>query len=173
MRRNFKMMTKTDIERIVDERLAEMRRQMIEELQGQVESEDRPKTIWDLDINDRETYYRILGDGNIDKLFFNTNHDKQARRVGNAFLTREEADFELERRKIETIMRKYSRPYVEDEENWYIGYSHKAGKIVIETHCTLVDRNPHFETKEIAQQVIDEIGKSRLKKYWFRIEDDE
>lgn len=167
------MMTKTDIERIVDERLVEMRKQMIEELQGQVESEDRLKTIWDLNIEDGETYYRLFGDGDIDRLVFNADNDERARVIGNAFLTFEEAEFEKERRKIEAIMKKYSRPFKYEEENWYIGYSHKVGKIVIEAHYTLVDRNPHFETKEMAQKVIDEIGKSRLKKYWFKIKDDE
>ena len=166
------MMKKTDIERIVDERLVEMRKQMIKELQGQVESEDRLKTIWDLNIEDEERYYRLFGDGDIDRLIFNADNDERARDIGNAFLTFEEAEFELERRKIEAIMKKYSKPFEYEEENWYIGYSHKVGKIVIEAHYTLVDRNPHFETKEMAQKVIDEIGKSRLKKYWFRVQDD-
>jgi len=85
MRRNFKMMTKTDIERIVDERLAEMRKQMIEELQGQVESEDKSKAIWDLNIEDGETYYRLFGDGDIDRLVFNADNDERARVIGNDF----------------------------------------------------------------------------------------
>ncbi|WP_455105052.1 hypothetical protein [Peptostreptococcus sp.] len=166
------MMSKVDIERIVDERLAEIRRHMIEELQGQVENEDNPKTIWDLKVEDRETYYRIYGDGDIDKLFFSADNDKQAREIGNAFLTFEEADFERERRKIETIMRKYSRPFKYREYNYYIKCNHDDGMLRINSYEVISSGEPYFETREIAQKVIDEIGEDKLKKYWFRIEDD-
>lgn len=163
------MMVKTDIERIVDERLAEMRRQMIEELQGQVESEDKSKTIWDLKIEDEERYYRLFGDGDIDRLIFNADNDERAREVGNAFLTKEEAEFEAERRRIEAIMRKYSKPFENEEENHYICYDYVYGSVEIRTNYTITDRNPYFESEEIAQKVIDEIGEDRLKKYWFGI----
>ena len=133
---------------------------------------DKPKTIWDLKVENGEIYYRLFGDGDIDRLGFSADNDENARDIGNAFLTFEEAEFERERRRIEAIMKKYSKPFEYEEENWYIGYSHKVGKIVIEAHYTLVDRNPHFETKEMAQKVIDEIGKSRLKKYWFGVKDE-
>ena len=146
----------------------------IENLQALLEDiKDKPKSIWDLDIAGGKEYYVLWTDGHIDANDFISHLDEKKRDMGNAFLTREEAEFELERRKIEAIMKKYSKPFEYEEENWYIGYSHKVGKIVIEAHYTLVDRNPHFETKEMAQKVIDEIGKSRLKKYWFKIKDDE
>lgn len=167
------MMTKTDIERIVDERLAEMRKQMIEELQGQVESEDKSKTIWDLNIEDGETYYRLFGDGDIDRLVFNADNDERARVIGNAFLTFEEAEFEKERRKIEAIMKKYSKPFENEEENHCICYDYVYGRVEVRTNYTIADRNPYFESEEIAQKVIDEIGEDRLKKYWFRVQDDE
>ena len=141
-----------------------------EELQEQIPS--KHKTIWDLDIVDKEGYYRLYGDGRICHLSFNGYMDAHYRKAGGAFLTLEEAEFEAERREIGAIMRKYSKPFEYEEENWYIGYSHKVGKIVIEAHYTLVDRNPHFETKEIAQKVIEEIGKDRLKKYWFGVRDE-
>lgn len=167
------MMKKTDIERIVDERLAEMRRQMIEELQGQVESEDNPKTVWDLKIEDEERYYRLFGDGDIDRLIFNADNDERARDIGNAFLTFEEAELEKERRRIEAIMKKYSRPFENEEENHCLCYDYASGSVEIRTNYTITDRNPYFESEEIAQKVIDEIGEDRLKKYWFGIKDDE
>ena len=144
-----------------------------EELQEQIDNNDNPKTIWDLGVRNGEKYYLLSSNGVVVEYPFCNKSDEDARDMGSAFLTIEEADFERERRKIEAIMKKYSKPFEYEEENWYIGYSHKVGKIVIEAHYTLVDRNPHFETKEMAQKVIDEIGKSRLKKYWFKIKDDE
>ena len=170
----------TDIEKYINSRIEEFEKEMNkkrEEFKQNINEEvaqmTKPKTIWDLDIEDGEEYYHLYGDSVVAKLSFGNHYDERAREVGNAFLTKEEAEFEAERRRIEAIMKKYSRPFKYEEENWYIGYSHKVGKIVIEAHYTLVDRNPHFETKEMAQKVIDEIGKSRLKKYWFKIKDDE
>lgn len=66
-------------------------------------------------------------------------------------------------------MGKYSKPFEYGEDNYYIGYSHKVGKIEINTHYTLVDRNPHFESEEVARKVIEEIGEDALKTYWFRV----
>ena len=167
------MMTKTDIERIVDERLAEMRKQMIEELQGQVENEDRPKSIWDLDARDREKYYRLYGDGRIYSLSFDSYIDEDVGNIGNAFLTEKEAEFELERRKIEAIMRKHSRPFKYSDNNYYIEYDHILKHINIDFLHTYNWGVPYFESERMAQKVIDEIGEDRLKKYWFRVQDDE
>lgn len=167
------MMTKTDIERIVDEKLAEMRKQMIEELQGQVESEDRLKTIWDLDVRDREKYYRLYGDGRIYNLSFDSRIDEDVRNIGNAFLTEKEAEFEGERRKVEAILRKYSRPFKDEEDNYCILYFHDEKKVDVGYYSVTDYGLPYFESEEIIQKVIDEIGEDRLKRYWFGIEDDE
>lgn len=75
-----------------------------------VEAEQKPKTIWGLKKEDGEDYYRLYSDGDIEQVVFYTDYDEQARDIGNVFLTREEAEFECERRKVEVIMRKYSRP---------------------------------------------------------------
>lgn len=170
--RDFKMMSKTDIERIVDEKLAEMRKQMIEELQGQVESEDRLKTIWDLNARDGEKYYRLYGDGRIYRLSFDSYIDEDIRDIGNAFLTEEEAEFELERKKIETTMRKYSRPFKCSENNYYIEYDHIVKHINIDFLHTYNWGVPYFESEEVAQMAVDEIGRDRLVEYWFRVQDD-
>lgn len=94
---------------------------------------------------------------------------KKKRDMGNAFLTREEAEFELERRKIEAIMKKHSRPFKYEEDNWYIEYSHYSKHISIdalsEYDCGII----YFESEEIARDVINKIGEDRLKKYWFRV----
>ena len=152
-----------DETKVFEERL----RAKAEELQEQMT--DKPKTIWDLSIEDGERYYRLFGDGDIDRLVFNADNDEWARDIGNAFLTFEEAELEKERRKIEAIMKKYSRPFKHDEYNWYIECSHYSKHISIdalyEYDCGIV----YFESEEIAQKVIDEIGEDKLKKYWFRV----
>ena len=164
------MISKELEEFIKDETKAfeERLRTKAEELQEQIP--DKPKTIWDLDMKDGERYYYLSSNGVIGQGIFNTCYDKGIRALGNTFLTREEAEFELERRKIETIMKKYSRPFTKNKRNYYIYYDCAFGAATIDIYHTVTDGVPYFESREIAQQVIDEIGEDRLKKYWFGVE---
>ena len=141
----------------------------IENLQALLEDiKDKPKSIWDLDIAGCKEYYRLHWDGDVEQSLFNTLYDRCIRAMGSAFLTKEEAEFERERRKIEAIMKRYSRPFEHDEDNWYIEYSHYSKHIGIdalyEYDCGII----YFESEEIARDVINKIGEDRLKKYWFR-----
>lgn len=165
------MISKELEEFIKDETKAfeERLRAKAEELQGQIDNNDKPKIIWDLNIEDGERYYRLFGDGDIDRLVFNADNDERARDIGNAFLTFEEAELEKERRKIEAIMKKYSRPFTICKRNYYIYYDYGMDKVIIDKYYSVSDGIPYFESEEIAQKVIDEIGKDKLKKYWFRV----
>ena len=142
----------------------------IENLQALLEDiKDRPKNIWDLETKDRETYYRLCGNGCVCSDFFSSITDKDIRDMGNAFLTKEEAEFERERRKIEAVMRRYARPFKHEEDNWYIECSHASKHIGIDALCEYDCGIIYFESEEIAQMVVDEIGRDRLIKYWFNV----
>lgn len=166
-------MLKADIEKYVIERTEAFKKELNEEVKQMITeaNQGQVKSIWDLKIADRETYYRIYGDGDIDKLFFSSDNDEQARDIGNAFLTREEADFELERRKIEAIMRKYSRPFEDGKTNYFLVCNRDGKTAEIDYYWSIDCGVPYFESEEIAQKVIDEIGEDRLKKYWFGVEE--
>jgi hypothetical protein len=141
----------------------------IENLQALLEDiKDKPKSIWDLDIAGGKEYYVLWTDGHIDANDFISHLDEKKRDMGNAFLTREEAEFELERRKIEAIMKKHSRPFKYEEDNYHLKYFYRSGSICILNSWEFNDGLLYFESKEIARKVIDEIGIDRLKKYWFR-----
>lgn len=162
-----------DIKKYVIERTEEFKKELNEEVKQMIKEADQGqvKSIWDLKKADRETYYRIYGDGDIYKLFFSSDNDEQARDIGNAFLTREEADFELERRKIEAIMRKYSRPFEDGKTNYFLVCNRGGKTAEIDYYWSIDCGVPYFESEEIAQKVIDEIGEDRLIKHWFRIKE--
>lgn len=142
----------------------------IENLQALLEDiKDKPKSIWDLDIAGGKEYYILWTDGHIDTDFFTSCLDETKRNIGNAFLTKEEAEFELERRKIEAIMKKHSRPFKYEEDNYHLKYFYRSGSICILNSWEFNDGLLYFESKEIARKAIDEIGIDRLKKYWFRV----
>lgn len=96
---------------------------------------------------------------------------KKRRDAGNAFLT-EEAEFERERRKIEAIMRRYARPFVKDEANWIIEYQYQDKEIYAYWYGNYHAGAPCFESEEIAEKVIEEIGEDRLLKYWLGVKDE-
>ncbi len=97
--------------------------------------------------------------------------DRSRLEIGNVYKTREEAKFECERLKVLAIMKKYSRPFVQGDENYYMELNHKRDNIEVSSYFLYDSGVYHFESEEMAQRAIDEIGKDRLKKYYFRIED--
>ena len=155
-----------DIRKLIDDNWEDIKELIVKK----TEAEQKPKTIWDLDtVNRVEEYYYITEDGEIETTYFDSFYDEKIRSLVNAFLTEEEAEFECERRKIEAIMRKYSKPFEAAEENYCIVYYHDEKKINI-SHYSVVDYGiPYFESEEMAEKVIDEIGEDRLKKYWLRV----
>ena len=96
-----------DIRKLIDDKWDEIK----ELIAQKVEVEQKPKTIWDFNSNDRDSYYYIDEFGYLRPDWFDEGYFEIRRDLGNAFLTEEEAEFELERRKIEAIIRKYSRPF--------------------------------------------------------------
>ena len=109
-----------DIRKLIDDNWEDIKELIVKK----TEAEQKPKTIWDLETKDSKEYYRIEVSGGIEESYFDATYDEYVREAGNAFLTREEAEFELERRKIEAVMRKYSKPYEAGENNYCILYFH-------------------------------------------------
>ena len=156
-----------DIRKLIDDNWEDIKELVIEK--AEAEQKLKPKTIWDFNTNDRDSYYYIDEAGYLRPDWFDEGYFEIRRDLGNAFLTEEEAEFELERRKIEAIIRKYSRPFKSSEANYYIEYYPEDKIIKVYSYTYSNHGMHHFETKEIAQQVINEIGEDRLKKYWFGV----
>lgn len=154
-----------DIRKLIDDNWEDIKALVIEK----AEAEQKPKSIWDLKKEDGEQYYvlRTTGDINIDN--FSSRLDEYIREAGNVFLTREEAEFEAERRKVEAVIRKYSRPFKLNEGNYVIKHNVTFKMVEIGLFGATDYGIPYFESKEIAQKVIDEIGEERLIKYWFDV----
>lgn len=158
-----------DLKKIIEDNWEDIQALIIEK----VEAEQKPKSIWDLDIEGGGEYYYVDSNGGVGLSYFDSVYDEQTREIRNAFLTREEAEFELERRKIEAIMGKHSGPFTMGKKNWTIVYYYTQDKVMLGSYTDWVFRTPYFESEEVAEKVIDEIGEDRLKKYWFGIKNDE
>ena len=137
----------------------------------------KQKTVWDLKNGDE--YYYINMCGNVDLTTFSNdtyNADKKIIEVGNAFLTKEEAKHEAERRKCEAVLLKYgTRNFMSFEyydDKYYIMYNNTVENVYVDC-CNFMQRQGsiYFKTEELAQKAIEEVGEDRLKKYVFNVKE--
>ena len=156
-----------DIRKLVDDNWDEIKELIAQK--AEAEAEQKPKSIWDFNSNDRDSYYYIDEFGYLRPDWFDEGYFEIRRDLGNAFLTEEEAEFELERRKIEAIMRRYSRPFKNGECNYIVVCDTEDYMTFIRVAQFHYLGGPVFASEEIAQKVIDEIGEDRLIKYWFGV----
>lgn len=155
-----------DIRKLIDDNWEDIKELIVKK----AEAEQKPRTIWDLDtVNRVEEYYYITEDGEIETTYFDSFYDEKIKSLGNAFLTNVEAEFEVERRKVEAIIRKYSKLFEAGKPNYVLVYNHSTKTTVVDCYRFMDCSSPCFESKEIAQEVINEIGKNRFKKYWFGV----
>ena len=138
----------------------------------------KPKTVWDL--KDGDEYYYINMCGNVDITTFGNGAywaDKKIIEVGNAFLTKEEAKLEVERRKCEAVLLKYgTRDMMSlgdgNKSKYCIYLNNFLNKIVVsDNYCIQSQGSIYFESKELAQKAIEECGEKRLKKYVFNVKE--
>ena len=131
----------------------------------------KPRTVWDLKNKDNYWYINDYND-NVRATWDNFMIDDYRRNMGNCFLTKEEAKFEVERRKVEAILLKYGRRgFKYSEDNYYIFYERDESSIVICCYESFQDQGViYFDTEELCQKAIEEAGKDNIKKYIFGIE---
>lgn len=135
----------------------------------------KPKTVWDLKNGDEYYYINMCGNVNITTFSNDTCEiDKKIIEVGNAFLTKEEAKNEVERRKCESILLKYgTRNFMSFEyydDKYYIMYNNTLENVYVDC-CNFmqIQGSIYFKTKELAQKAIDEVTEERMKKYVFNV----
>lgn len=93
-------------------------------------------------------------------------------KFGNIFRTEEQAEFAVEKLKVEAELWKFGRRFVVDESNCLISYEHGTGEIEFRySSFADVQGAIYFESKEKAQQAIEEVGEERIKKYLFGVEE--
>lgn len=131
----------------------------------------KPKTVWDLKIKDNYWYINDYND-NVKATWDNVMIDNYRRNMGNCFLTKEEAEFEVERRRVEAILLKYGRrKFKYSENNYYMDCEDREQPF--EIYCCSYSQTQgviYFDTEELCQKAIDEAGKDNIKKYIFGVD---
>ena len=135
--------------------------------------EPEKKTVWDLE--EREECYSLTICGNVHHGFWDGSSSSIAiRDTGGIFLTKEEAEYEIERRKVETEMLRLGgrREFKNGENNYYIAcefdshydifiFNNKSDGFGIGTI--------YFDSTKECKKAIETIGEDRIKKYIFKL----
>lgn len=124
-------------------------------------------------------YFAIQDDGIVrEHVYEGDGADFTNIEMGNFFQTKEEAEFEVERRKIETEMlrlggtRDFWSIGDEEVEKYYVNYSYYRNLVYVSFNSVHHKAGIiYFPTEELAQKVIEKIGRDRLKKYLFYVKD--
>ena len=132
--------------------------------------QEPPKSVWDLKEWDK--YYVISGYGEVLETTWKYNIDSNSRKIGNAFLTKEEAEFEVERRKVETEMLRLGgrRKFNRGKDNYFIMYTRIEGLDYVNYHSMHEQGVIYFDSELDAINAVKTIGKDRIEKYIFGVE---
>ena len=107
---------------------------------------------------------------------FNSNWDsfvseEYMLEIGNVFRTKEQAEFAVEKLKVEAELQKFGRPFKEDEYNYFIQIHPSHNNIVVESDDFYQTQGTiYFESTAIANEATDTVGEDRIKKYLFGVE---
>lgn len=129
---------------------------------------EKHKSVWDL--KEREECYSLTICGNVHHGFWDGSSSSiEIRDTGGIFLTKEEAEFEIERRKIETEMLRLGgrRKFNRGKDNYFIMYTRIEGLDYVNYHSMHEQGVIYFDSEEKAEEAVETIGKDKIKKYIF------
>ena len=144
--------------------------EFIEDKFPELIEEEKEKTVF----SDGEKYYWIDSDGNVYPSFWeNDSVDEGRLLIGNIFKTEEEATFELERLKVLHELQELGRPFKPGVMNFYFTIDEPNDGMVFlwvnSSRC--LHFNCYFDSEEEAKKAIEKIGRDRIKKYLFGVEE--
>ena len=119
-----------------------------------------------------ERYWYSNGGGMVNSCFWKSEQfDLNRYRIGNMFKTEKQAEFAVEKLKVEAELRKFSRPFILGEENWYLNMIRSKDITIAYDHYNIHQGTVYFKSKDKVKEVIEIIGEERIKKYIFEVED--
>lgn len=97
--------------------------------------------------------------------------------IGNGFFTKEEAEFELEKRKVIQEIKDFKKVNDDINSNWlddsgkyYLGYERASDKLCVVTNRESKTCGVYMSSKILWKYCIAIIGEDRMKKYYLEVE---
>ena len=121
-----------------------------------------------------DDYWFIDAEGRVNFTEYGINDydiDDERLSIGNVFETKEQAEFAVEKLKVEAELRKFSIPFKRDTLNFIMCFDTDEDKICRETKRLMVQGAFYFENIYQLDKAIESVGADRIKKYIFGVED--
>ena len=146
-------------------RIEELEKELLELKEQVKEQQEFPQS--------GERYWYSNGGGMVNSCFWKSEQfDLNRYRIGNMFKTEKEAEFAVEKLKVEAELQKFGRPFKEDEYNYFIQIHPSHNNIVVESDDFYQTQGTiYFESTTIANEATDTVGAERIKKYLFGVEE--
>ena len=121
----------------------------------------------------REDYWFVDEDVELMKTLWHGDfYDHKRLSIDNVFETKKQAQFALEKLKVEAELRNFSRPFKDKDNNYYIElYLFDKTLSIDNSDCYQTQGTIYFESTTIANEATDTVGADRIKKYIFGVED--
>lgn len=121
---------------------------------------------------DGDAYYYIEPYGRVDWYKWNkANFDLEVQAIGNMFRTKEQAEFAVEKLKVEAELWKFSKPFECGRFNHCIFLDTDSDCLDVDSMSYCQSQGTiYFESEEKAQLAIESVGVDRIKKYIFGVE---
>ena len=98
--------------------------------------------------------------------------EKATLEIGNVFKTKEQAEFAVEKLKVEAELRKFSRPFEYGKFNYCLLFDIDGNNFRTDVTSYCPSQGAiYFESEEKAQEAVSTVGEERIKKYIFGVED--
>ena len=145
-------------------RIEELEKELLELKEQVKEQQEFPQS--------GERYWYNNGGGMVNSCFWKSEQfDLNRYRIGNMFKTEKEAEFAVEKLKVEAELRKFGRTFILGEENWYLNMIRSKDITIAYDHYNIHQGTVYFKSKDKVKEVIETIGEERIKKYLFGVED--
>ena len=135
-----------------------------------------PKTVYDLKYGDRYFFLTVSGTAQRG-IWSNDGSDFNRERIGNVFLTEEDAKFASERLKVIAELKKYAKEFSDEEwmdknlPKYYIGLEYECRGLSCYMAHWMRGLDLYFESEEKAQEAIEAVGEDRIKKYYLGVKE--
>ena len=154
----------------LQDEILKIKNEMIDEFDKRVEALKEEEQEFPQDGDD---YWFIDSTGEvINEKWEGLSFEIERLEFGNIFKTKEQVEFAFEKLKVEAELRKFSRPFEIYGTNYHLYFAKDDGFMGIGyTTTSLIQGAIYFENEETAREAIKSVGKERIKKYIFGVED--
>ena len=141
-------------------------KQRISELEQQVEQEKEFPQFGD-------DYWYVDSDTDVlDVAWYGGEYDQGRLSIDNVFKTKDQAEFAAEKLRVEAELRKFSRPFEYGKFNYCLLFDIDGNNFRTDVTSYCPSQGAiYFESEEKAQEAVYTVGKERIKKYIFGVED--